>query len=214
MHVIEEGINMNKKQLTLDAIHLEQNILKETVGLQDQIQCSYGGFNIINIDYSGDFNVLTLSKENTIISEIEKHLILVYSNIERTSSEQQNKNLDVNTISARQKASRKIHDIAKASEKMFLDNTMTMKTMCELLRESWEAKCNMLAKTATNNALSSIYDRAIDAGAECGKLLGAGGGGFFLFLVKPEKKLQFTDKMKPYICVEPKICQEGVSTIL
>ena len=72
----------------------------------------------------------------------------------------------------------------------------------------------MLAKTNVNNSLSLIYNKAIDSGAECGKLLGAGGGGFFLFLVKPEMKKQFKKKMKPYICVEPKICHEGVSSIL
>ena len=210
----ERGIDINKKRLTLEAIHMEQNILQETVGLQDQIQCSYGGFNIINIDKSGEFNVVTLSKYNTIISDIENHLVLVYSNIERISSKQQRKNQDTKMIYAHQKASQRIHDIAKNSENLFLNNKMTMPNLIEFMEESWEAKCNMLARTEINNTLSLIYDKAINSGAECGKLLGAGGGGFFLFLVKPEMKAQFRKKMEPYICVEPRICHEGVSSIL
>lgn len=210
----ERGFNINKKELTLEAIHLEQNILKENVGLQDQIQCSYGGFNIINIGNDGEFNVLTLSKYNSIISEIEKHLVLVYSNIERLSSSQQNMNQQIKTSYEHQKASKRIHEISKDSERLFLKNEMTMPILFEYLKESWEAKSKMLAKTEINYKLSKLYNKAIRAGASCGKLLGAGGGGFFLFLVKPDMKAAFRNNMKPYICVEPKICHKGVSSIL
>ena len=85
------GLSLNKKLIAQEAIHVEQNLLEETVGLQDQIQCCYGGFNIIRIGKDGEFNVINLSKDNRIIQEIERSLVLVYSNIQRISSiEQEN----------------------------------------------------------------------------------------------------------------------------
>ena len=172
-----------------EAIHVEQNLLEETVGLQDQIQCCYGGFNIIRIGKDGEFNVINLSKDNRIIQEIERSLVLVYSNIQRISSiEQENAINSTIEMKAKIEYSREeIHEISNYCSRLFLEDNMTMDIFCELVQKSWEAKKRSLPSTANNERIIEIYNQADASGSRAGKCLGAGGGRgswHFLWILK------------------------------
>lgn len=205
-----------KQQMALEAIHVEQELLKETVGLQDQIQTCYGGFNIIKIAQSGEYNIINLSKDNKIIREIEASLVLVYSNVQRISSLEQkhNKSVKGDHVERRKQSTDQIHEISNYCARLFLEDKMDIKRFCECVNESWQAKQNTLSDTKNNRRLINLYKRGIEAGAWAGKCLGAGGGGFLAFLVNSEIQTEFKKKMDPYICIKPCISERGVHSIL
>ena len=83
-----------------------------------------------------------------------------------------------------------------------------------MLNESWKAKDLMMVNSEEAKIIRDIHAKAIDSGALCGKVMGAGGGGFLVFFVNPNKKKMFKQAMEPYICIEPKISSTGVHSIL
>ena len=83
-----------------------------------------------------------------------------------------------------------------------------------MLEESWDAKCSTFIESQNTEKLLKIYEKGINSGAICGKLLGAGGGGFFAFFVEQNRKKEFIKKMSPLICVMPKITFSGIEQVL
>lgn len=178
--------NLEKEQLAEYAINLEQNILKETVGSQDQIACSYGGLNFIRFGLSGKhWSVETLNLEHQKNKILEKNLFLVFSGVNRFSS-----NI---SIGLTQNIENKKNAINRSVQMAFrckeiLTNQGDLEEIGELLDESWEIKRSMNSLAITPE-LDAIYKEAKRCGAVGGKVLGAGGGGFLLFWV-PEKNSQ------------------------
>ena len=189
--------HIDKHQLALKAIELEQNILNESVGSQDQIAASYGGFNkiIFNTDGNIVVNKININKEteNFLLSNIS----IYYSGtrIGRNSSEVV---LDM-LIDIDSK-----YELLKELES-YVDigiNLITNKDLPgfgKLLHESWEIK-KSLGNNITNSEIDEIYNIGIKNGAYGGKILGAGGAGFIMFVIPEEKKEILRQKLTN--CVE------------
>lgn len=176
-----QGIMPSKKQLALESIHIEQNLIKETVGSQDQVCVAYGGLNQIDFFTNGEIEIrpLTLSMART--EELNSHLMLFYTGIKRTASDVAASY--VHDIDSRHKVLLRIRELVNEG----VDILRSQSCICkfgELLHESWMLK-KSLSSQVSNPDLDDLYDRARHAGAIGGKITGAGGGGFLLLFVPP-----------------------------
>ena len=187
------GKNITKELLAQEASHFEQKILKEYVGTQDQYACTYGGFNSIEFS-SSKIKVKTLNADKKVINKLNNFSLLFYTGIVRdakTIEKDKIKNIKKNTSSLKE-----IYQIAKEAKKILLskDKEFIYK-LGMLMRDNWELKKN-LSKKVSNDKINTIYDYALKNGAISGKLLGAGSGGFFLFLVNNKKdKIKLISKL-------------------
>ncbi|MAF80300.1 kinase [bacterium] len=178
---IFKGKAIDKKQLALRAIHLEQDILKENVGSQDQAAAAFGGFNKITFGGSEEIRVEPIFLEQEKLNNLKNHLLLFFTGLSRKSSEvagEQIKNIP--NIGKELTAMRKMVDDAS-----HVLGKGDIKDFGKLLDESWKIKRGLSSKV-TNPQVDGIYEAAKEAGAIGGKVLGAGGGGFMLFFVPPE----------------------------
>jgi D-glycero-alpha-D-manno-heptose-7-phosphate kinase len=178
-----KGQIIGKKQLAAESIHLEQNILKETVGSQDQVSAAYGGVNRIQFLRNGDFSVqpLTLSRER--LDELASHLMLFYTGIKRTASDIAS--TYANSVQANSSHLQQLQECVEQSGEL-LNSNRDLSAFGELLHRNWLAK-RSLSDKVSNAQVDALYQDARAAGALGGKLLGAGGGGFILLFVPPER---------------------------
>ena len=200
-----KGKRVKKKKLAKDSIKFEQKILKEIVGSQDQIAATYGGFNKIIFKASGDFVVKPIFIKKNIQKKLNKNLLLVYTGYKRTAHHIAKSYVNKLQTSKKEhitKISKFVDDAEIALKKGQLDK------FGKLLNDAWVEKKN-LSSSITNSAINKIYKAAIDNGALGGKLLGAGGGGFFIFYVPYFKQKKFIKKFKNFITIPFKFTSEG-----
>ena len=200
---------MKKKQLAENSIHFEQKILKDVVGSQDQIAAAYGGFNKIIFKAGGGFIVRPISIKKRILNKLNRNLFLVYTGIRRTAHEIASGY--VNKLHKSKKSNiLQISGFVEEAEKILTKGDVN--NFGKLLHESWLEK-KRLSSSITNSSIDEIYNNAINKGALGGKLLGAGGGGFFLFYVPYFKQKNFIKHFRKLITIPFKFSSEG-STIL
>ena len=200
-----QGTIATKKQLALDAIELERTILMEAGGIQDQIATAYGGLNYVTIKPSGDFEVsnIHISVEKKV--EFENSLLLVFTGIFRNSFEvvdTQIKNMPKST-----KQLETISDLTKEACSVFKSDNF-IQEFGKLLNLTWLTK-KSLSDKITNPLIDEIYDEAIHAGAYGGKLLGAGAGGFMVFVVPPNAMDGVKSRLSKLIKVQVRIDEAG-----
>jgi len=173
----------SKKQLALESIHIEQNMIKETVGSQDQVAAAYGGINHVVFHKSGGFKVhpMILSRER--VRELNEHLMLFYTGIKRTASNVADSY--VNDIQSKEKLLNKMQEMVEKGIGILQKNNIC--DFGQLLHEAWVAKRGLSSKVS-NNVVDDLYQRAQKFGAIGGKITGAGGGGFLLLFVPPSKQ--------------------------
>ena len=179
-----KGIMPSKMQLAKDAIHIEQDIIKENVGSQDQILTALGGLR--RIDFNGGQNIdsqrITISSHR--VETLESHLMLFFTGLSRTASEIAGEQIK-QTPNKKEELVRMHRMVDEAIRILNDDNDLS--DFGRLLHESWQLKRSLTDKISTPD-IDCIYEKAMQAGATGGKLLGAGGGGFILFFVKPERQ--------------------------
>lgn len=180
-----------KQQLAAEAIRIEQEILRETVGSQDQVTAAHGGFNHVVFAPSGEIRVHPVTVSPDRIADLESHLLLFFTGIKRSSS-------DVALSYAEDLEARKRHlRVAKdlvdeALAVLLAPGDLT--GFGELLHEAWIAKRELSDQVSTVE-IDEIYQLALGAGAVGGKLLGAGGGGFLLLFAPPEHHERLRQKL-------------------
>ena len=188
-----KGKIITKRQLARDAIHIEQNLIKESVGSQDQVATSFGGLNKIEFGGDNDFYVypITISKEK--IDFFQSHLLLFFTGLSRTASDIASEQIR-KTSGKKAELKAMMEMVAEASD--ILNGVIgNFNDLGKLLHESWKLKM-ALTKLIANSAIKDIYKSALDAGALGGKLLGAGGGGFMLFFAPPERHAMIRAKLE------------------
>ncbi len=199
-----QGENLSSVELANEAIFFEQNDLKETVGSQDQVACAVGGLNYIKFNKVG-WSYQPLKVSNEYLRAFENNVILVFSGISRISSDLSKsliENLD-------KKESFMFRNISMATEfASLISKEGDLSSVGEMLKESWAIK-KRLNPMAITSKLDEFYYLGLASGADGGKILGAGGGGFFLFWVKPENQARFTSAMKQFITVPIRISMTG-----
>lgn len=178
------GIMPSKMQLARDAIHLEQELLKEHVGSQDQVITAFGGFNRIDFFRDGSIQVSPILLDRQRLEQLERHLILVYTGISRTASE-----VAQAQIEATARKEQELRTLLQMVEEgvRILQGSGDLESFGRLLHEAWRIKRELTTRISTP-LVDQIYEAARGAGALGGKLLGAGGGGFLLLFIRPEEQ--------------------------
>ena len=199
-----KGEDITLKQLTEETIHFEQQILKENVGIQDQIQTCNGGFNLLSINKKGDYRILRLDIGSDLVRNISRKMMLVYSGITRNSSDIQASNHKLDD-QKRFKSLEKIAQVADDITKKIMSENLSFNEFSSALEETWMHKVNLFPKSKVTENLLKIYEDAKKSGAYSGKLLGAGGGGFFLFLVEEDLQEAFIRNMSQYTVIKHEI---------
>jgi D-glycero-alpha-D-manno-heptose-7-phosphate kinase len=192
-----QGHMIGKERLARESIHIEQEILKETVGSQDQVCAAYGGVNHINFYPNGDVSVRPLTIAEERLRELNSHLMLFYTGIKRTASDVAS--TYVNALDARAAQLKQLKVLVDRSIEI-LSGTGDLGEFGRLLHEAWEAKRSMSAKISSP-AVDEVYELARANGALGGKLLGAGGGGFLLLFVPPQHQIVVRQKLAKLIHV-------------
>ena len=179
-----KGKYVDKRKLAEDAIYVERTLCKEDGGWQDQIECSYGGFNCINFDASG-FTVLPILIHPQRKQALNDRLLLYFTGFSRFSSEISKG--QVAALSSKIEQLLHMKSLVHTAMSILTDESADLDDFGRLLHETWMLKRGIHSRI-TSDAVDIIYNQARSAGALGGKLLGAGGGGFILFYVPPERK--------------------------
>ncbi len=204
------GESIEPDELASLAIEFEQEGLGETVGSQDQIACSLGGMNFIKFGPGKSWVAEPIMISSEYRKNIEDHIVLLYSGIDRLSSDVSKSLLD--NLSSKSLFLERTQQLAFDCKKIF-ENEGDLSQIGIMLNESWELKKQM-NPSAVTPLLEDFFERAFKAGAEGGKILGAGGGGFCLFWMNPSSRESFVRKMAPSVAVPIRISLEGNTRIL
>jgi D-glycero-alpha-D-manno-heptose-7-phosphate kinase len=172
----------SKAELAQAAIHVEQNVLHEAVGCQDQVLAAYGGLCRVNFPQNGEIGYTPIVMKPERLSDFQDHLLLYFTGFSRTASEIAKEQIE----RTKQRRVELFAMLQMVQEGMsILTGDRDLCEFGELLHEAWMVKRRLTSKITTP-MIDDIYDAARAAGALGGKLLGAGGGGFMLFFAKPE----------------------------
>ena len=201
----------DKRSLTADAIHVEQDLLREAVGAQDQASCAHGGFNRINFHTNDAIEVKRILAAPSRLALLEEHLALYFTGFARTASEIAKEQLKATPH--RQKELMKMLQMVDEAEAIVTGPNRSIHEFGRLLHESWQIK-RTLTQRISNNSIDEIYEAGRSAGALGGKLLGAGGGGFMLFFVPPERKEALRTRLKNLLCVPFAFSSRGSDVVV
>jgi D-glycero-alpha-D-manno-heptose-7-phosphate kinase len=202
------GQNIDKKNLALHAIHVEQKRIKENVGSQDQVAAAVGGFNSITFDSRG-IHVSPIAISDSRLHDLESRLLLFFTGFSRIASEiasEQIKNTPKKVTEL--KAMMALAEKAKG----VLSSKSTLDDFGMLLDKSWQLKRSLSSKISTP-FIDEAYVAAKSAGALGGKLLGAGGGGFMVFYAPPNKHAAIKRRLKHMLHVPFKFENGGTQII-
>jgi D-glycero-alpha-D-manno-heptose-7-phosphate kinase len=206
-----KGKYVSKEQLARDAIHIEQNVIGENVGSQDQIAAAFGGFNRIEFNRNGSFQVSPVIVKKQRMKELQKHLMLCFTGFSRIASEvAQSK---IANLRKREVELKRMRDMVDEAVKVLHASGRPIEEFGDLLHESWLCKKELSDKVSTTE-IDQLYDTARNAGATGGKLLGAGGGGFMLLFVKPELQPKVREALKQLIHVPFAFDDSGSRVVL
>ncbi len=188
-----KGKYADKKKLADEAIYLERVLCNEVGGWQDQIAASFGGFNRINFGAEG-YEVLPIIISPDRKARLNKNLLMFFTGFTRFSSEVQRANA-VSSPAGKNEMLKKMYGLVDEAEAILVDKGRDLDDFGRLLDVTWKLK-RQTGKSVSTNGIDELYLRGINAGALGGKLLGAGGGGFLIFYVQPEKQAAVMEAMR------------------
>ena len=191
-----KGKYVDKKRLADEAIFLERELCQEAGGWQDQIAASYGGFNRINFNTDGTYDVLPVIISPERKKKLNNNLLMFFTGFTRFSSDVQKANAGTKeTHTAKEKRLLEMLSLVDKAENILTDKNIDLDNFGKLLDHTWNLK-RQTGSAVSTNSIDDLYDKGIRAGALGGKLLGAGGGGFLIFYVQPEYQISVKNAMK------------------
>ena len=192
-----KGKYADKKKLADAAIYLERELCKEAGGWQDQIAASYGGFNRINFNSDG-YEVLPLIINPERKRQLNNNLMMFFTGFTRFSSDVQKANASNKADKVNQL--KEMLALVDEAEKVLVDKQSGLDEFGRLLDHTWRIK-RKTGNTVSTNSIDELYDKGLKAGALGGKLLGAGGGGFLVFYVEPDKQEKVKKAMEDLLYI-------------
>ncbi len=186
-----KGMMTTKEQLAREAVHIEQDLIKENVGCQDQTLAAYGGFNYIEFGGPNHLKVQMVTVGPDRLKELQSHLMIFFTGFSRTASE-----IAAHQIKNTPNKTRELNEIfGLTTQALAVLRGGDIADFGRLLHEAWQLKRSLSEKISTPH-IDEIYNAARDAGAQGGKLLGAGGGGFVLIFAAPQVQPQVRARLK------------------
>ncbi len=193
------GRMIGKRNLAASAIYIEQDILGENVGSQDQVAAAFGGMNKIDFNGKENFCVQPVTVNHKKITELQNHLLLFFTGFPRTASEVACEQIQ-NTGSKTTELRTMKEMVDEAVNILNSNGQSNIEDFGKLLNESWKLK-RSLSSRVTTSEIDQMYATALKAGAIGGKLCGAGGGGFMLLFVPPRKQRLVRQALKSLLHV-------------
>ncbi len=178
-----QGKHVSKEQLAQNAIFVEQNIIGENVGSQDQVSAAFGGLNRIDFCQNGSIQVNPVVVSLERKTELQSHLMLFFTGFSRIASEIAQSQIE--NLKNREPEIKTMHAMVDESLQILSNPNTSILEFGKLLHQSWLFKRELSNKVSTPE-IDLIYEKAMKEGATGGKILGAGGGGFLLLFVRPE----------------------------
>ena len=201
----------DKHALATDAIHVEQDLLREAVGAQDQVCAAYGGFNRITFRTDGAIDVKGVLTEPSRLAELNRHLALYFTGFTRTASEIAQE--QVRMTPQRKRELDTMLQLVDEAEAVVTSPGRSLDEFGHLLHEGWQIKRSLTHKI-TNVHIDEIYEAGLSVGALGGKLLGAGGGGFMLFFIPPERQPALRERLRKLLCVPFSFAKKGSQVLV
>lgn len=194
-----KGQMVTKRQLAFDAIHVEQNIIRENVGSQDQTAAAFGGFNHIEFGGKNDgIFVQPVVMPTEKLNYLQEHLLFYFTGFSRHASVIASE--QIRNTPHKLRELRRMREMVGEAMNILRGPVHRYDEFGRLMHESWMLKKG-LTQLVSTSAIDAIYDVAISAGALGGKLCGAGGGGFFLFYVPPERQPRVKESLRQLLRV-------------
>jgi D-glycero-alpha-D-manno-heptose-7-phosphate kinase len=213
LHAIHalQGRMVTKSDLGREAIRIEQDVLKEAVGCQDQLWAAFGGLNRINFSRNGNFDVVPIPLSEKRRLELTQSIMMFFTGFSRYATviaKDQIANVPKRTA---QLAT--MHAMVDAAVDILCDEKRPISDLGKLLHEGWRLK-RELASSISTTEIDDIYEAGMQGGALGGKLLGAGGGGFMIFLVEPDRRQQVRERLEGLIHVPVNTDYDGSKIVL
>ena len=205
-----EGRHISHEELARLAIHIEQNVIGESVGSQDQISAAYGGFNRIEFSRGGGFRVDPVVLPHERLDAFQDHLMLFFTGLSRFASEIAKSKID--NLDQRHAELVRMREMTDEGIRL-LQGDGPLEAFGELLDQGWQYKRRLSDKVSTIE-VDRIYAEARSAGAIGGKLLGAGGGGFMLLFVRPADQARVRERLQRLVHVPFRFEQSGSRVVL
>lgn len=198
-----QGILSTKRQLALDSIEIEQNLIKENVGSQDQYAAAFGGFNRIDFGPGEKAYVTPITIKKETLDYLQKNLLFVYSGISRFSSQIQenfinNIHINISQLSDIVSLVDEAQSLLNGADESHIDN------FGRLLDTAWQIK-RRFSKNISNVVIDEIYTKAMRSGALGGKICGAGGGGFMMFYAPQDSHAYLRKALNDFLIVPIRI---------
>ncbi len=189
---------VTKRELALRSINMEQNIIGEAVGSQDQTAAAFGGLNYIEFSKNNTFQVSPLFMSKASLLEFQDNLLLCFTGFQRTA--ETIAKTQIKETPNRRNELKEMITLLDEAKLCLVGGSQDLKKFGELLGEQWKLKRG-LTDVVSNSSIDDIYRKGIGAGAVGGKLLGAGGGGFILFFAEPDYHQNIKDALSEKLFV-------------
>lgn len=193
-----EGKVISRDELYREAIHIEQDLIKENVGSQDQVWAAVGGLNLIEFLTNGIILVKPVIMRESRLRSFEDKFMLFFTGLSRTASEIAGE--QIRNIPKKKRELFSMLECVEEAYKILTSDKDNFADFGRLLDETWQLKRELSSKIS-NAEIDEAYKVAINNGAVGGKLLGAGGGGFILFYVEPENQGRVKKALHNYLHV-------------
>jgi len=205
------GKYVSKEELASQAIHVEQNVIRENVGSQDQISAAFGGLNRIEFRQDGGFDVSPIVLPTERLAVLQSHLMLCFTGLSRIASEVAKSTIE--NLEKREKELRTMQGLVDRAISVLQSPTDPIEEFGKLLHENWMYKRQLSDRVSTSD-IDDLYETTRRMGAIGGKLLGAGGGGFFLLFVRPEHQKEIREKLSRLVHVPFRFENAGSRVVL
>lgn len=210
LHALKGQIT-SKEELASEATYVEQELIKENVGSQDQIFAAHGGLNVIEFFQNGEISVEPIIITPERLNAFEERIMLSFTGLSRVASviaEDKIKNLPNNKGNLLQ-----MIGLVDEAYEILVSPNRNLSEIGKLLDKTWQLK-KKLSNKVTNQRVEEMYDIAIKNGATGGKLCGAGGGGFMMLFVEPEDQLKIKEALKDFLLVPFRFDFDGSKIIV
>lgn len=205
------GRMATKEDLASEAIHIEQNMIGENVGSQDQVSAAFGGFNRIDFYRNDSFDVSPVILPLHRLEELHSHLMLCFTGFSRIASEIAKSKID--NLKNRSVEINLMREMVDEAISILNNSNTPIEEFGKLLDHSWKYKRSLSEQVSTPQ-IDELYAEAQRAGAIGGKILGAGGGGFLLLFAKPEKQAAIRERLKHLVHVPFNFEDSGSRVVL
>lgn len=192
------GRMVGKRRLASNAIYVEQDVVGESVGSQDQVAASFGGFNRIEFNGKENFIVQPVTLNRKRITELQNHLMFFFTGFSRTASEIVVE--QIRNTASKATELKSMSEMVDEAVGILNNSNEDIEGFGRLLGDSWKLKRSLSSRVSTD-AVDKMYEVALNAGAIGGKLCGAGGGGFMLLFVPPRKQRQVRKALDKFLHV-------------